>query len=164
VARSEPSDQEMSSYAAAIAASMADVADRLTPGAVAVEGPGQMHDRSDAEESDADTADIVPLTARNDLSTPHIAAALLVDEARELARDEAAHQRDGAQELARQLQEERDELARQLQGITVVETAHALPAGHKEEVAIETTGSSSCMLTPPQKAEKKKKDSLLLYR
>jgi hypothetical protein len=45
VARSEPSDQELSSYAAAIATSIADVADISAPGAFGVEGPGQMDDR-----------------------------------------------------------------------------------------------------------------------
>jgi hypothetical protein len=153
VARSEPSAQEMSSYAAAVAAPMADVADRTAPGVGVdqirfrrrVESPSEEGDMTGTveEESEQDhTSDIVPLTARNDACTPHIPAAPLVDEDTERERDEAAHQQDEDLELARQLQEEEDLLA-QLQGITVPESVHALPAGNEEEVAAEATASSS---------------------
>jgi surface protein len=124
VAKSEHIDQKMSSSAVAdIAASTNTPKDASRPGAFAVAGPGQMDDE-------------VPLAARN----PYIPAAVLVDEDRELERDEAL-------ERARRLQEERDEFAHEALGMfrnmTVAERVHALPAGNEEEVATEATGRSS---------------------
>jgi hypothetical protein len=90
LAKSKPSGRRMSSYAVTIADSTGTPKDASRPGAFAVDGPEQMDDRLVEEESEQGyTTDEVPLTPRNDVLTPNIPAAVLVDEDRELERDEA---------------------------------------------------------------------------
>jgi surface protein len=106
------------------------VTKRMRNGAFPVEGPGQMDDIMVEEESEQGLTapDEVPLATLED-STPHIPAAMLVDEDRELERDEVLRQR--------------DEFARRFQGISEAQSVHALPAGNEEDVATEATGSYS---------------------
>jgi hypothetical protein len=140
VARSEPSDQEMSSYAAVIAASM----DIPAPGVVQIRFRRRAESHSEqggitdtvGEEREGHTRDIAPLTARNDSSTPHIPVAVLVDKDIADERDEAPRACSTASRRARYF-------AWEFQGITMAESVHALPTGSEEEVATEASASSS---------------------
>jgi surface protein len=110
------------------------------PGAFPVEGPGQ-NDGIYVEEGNEQghNADEVPLAAGLEDSTPHIPAAVLVDEDKELKRDEALR-------LLEELQEENEAL-KKLRDITLVEAVPVgvedTPQNEEEEIATEATGSSS---------------------
>jgi hypothetical protein len=141
--KTQDNNRNVASLAATTAATLATTTEDTStdgprPGVFSVAGgPRQMDDRSHEEEREGHTADIVPLTARNDSSTPHIPAALLADDDREPERDEVARQQDEARQQRDEVARQQDEFARRFQGITV------LPAGNEEEVATEATGSSS---------------------
>jgi hypothetical protein len=84
------------------------------PGAFAVDGPGHVDGIwVEGESEQGLTApDEVPLAATLEDSTPHIPDEMLVDQDRELERDEAARQRDEALRLLVELQEEHEKARR----------------------------------------------------